>query len=61
EFTTTILDQGLNKYQAVLLSVNRLTDSTVSCEASAVIEWVLPDFPDLTLTTSSTSSAQVIQ
>jgi len=61
EFTTTLLDQGLNKYQAVLLSVNRLTDSIVGCEASAVIDWVLPGFPDLTLTTSSTSSAQAIQ
>ena len=61
EFNATVIDKDLKQYNPILISVERISDRVVACEASATLQWILPGLPALTLRASSTSELQAVR
>ena len=55
EFDSTVSDSTLRRYSPALTKVDLLTNTMVTCEAIAQMEWILPGIPPLVLHVSSLS------
>ncbi len=55
EFNSTVSDSTLRRYSPTLTAVDLITNTTVSCEAVAQMDWILPGVPPLVLHVGSLS------
>lgn len=55
EFNSTVSDSTLRRYAPALTNVDLLTNTMVSCEAVAQMDWILPGIPPLVLHVNSLS------
>jgi len=58
EFDGTITYADINQYSPTLSAISIVDGSTVYCNASAVMTWMLPGISPVTLTASSAAQAE---